>query len=447
MIAEPRYKLLTTQYYKVLGGFFMGLLVLFLASLALHSAKLSVSLFCVLAAYMTSVTFRLLTFTNIKRFGLKRSVLLFRIKNRLEIQLLDARIFVERRIFSNEDVRFVKVPRITIYMNDDFNSGYIEIENTIKFNTKLAELDVSASLFNFVSEEQVFEKDMNTLRIRISNSTFDRSLKFRSINEFIDFWRKSENHRYRLFIDKELTLKRSSILVVGRSGSGKSYFLYSLILEAIMSAGTKNLWLLDPKNSSIAQIGKHFNSERYAGNNEDILVKLEEIYNLTMNRKEEIEPLMKRGLDKDYSSFELAPITVVFDEFASFRSWLNTQPKEKQNLALKTINTIILEGRQIGVHLVMALQKSDAQILPTHLRENFLFSVVLGSSGEQTYVTAFGQEIASSIPKRDITTGTGWYTTDSSSVAKIMSAPILDFDIFEGFEKLVNIIKAQKKGL
>ena len=91
------------------------------------------------------------------------------------------------------------------------------------------------------------------------------------------------------------------------------------------------------------------------------------------------------------------------------------------------------------------MQKSDATILPTHLRENMLFSLVLSNSGEQTYITSFGNEIASTIPERDREKGEGIYITDSSNLARTLRTPFLNFDIWQGYRELDNLIKKQKK--
>ena len=235
------------------------------------------------------------------------------------------------------------------------------------------------------------------------------------------------------------------MLVIGKSGSGKSYFLYSLLAQSVMAFGFQDVWILDPKNSSLSVLGKEYIKKHTGSNNEEILEKLEEIQEIVLERKKELEPLLSNGLDKDYSDFGLQAISIYFDEYASFKSWLQTQSKERQNKAMATINLLILEGRQLGVHLIIAMQKSDATILPTHLRENLLFSLVLGNSGEQTYKTGFGNEIASTIPERDREKGEGIYITDSSNVARTLRTPFLNFDIWQGYRELDNLIKKQKK--
>ena len=74
-------------------------------------------------------------------------------------------------------------------MNDDLKTGKIEIENSIKYSEKLKNLDVSAALKNFISEEQYFTKDSNKLIIRIVDVEFDRILIFNSMTEFINYWK------------------------------------------------------------------------------------------------------------------------------------------------------------------------------------------------------------------------------------------------------------------
>ena len=45
------------------------------------------------------------------------------------------------------------------------------------------------------------------------------------------------------------------MLVIGKSGSGKSYFLYSLLAQSVMAFGFQNVFILDPK-SSLSVLGK-----------------------------------------------------------------------------------------------------------------------------------------------------------------------------------------------
>ena len=72
-----------------------------------------------------------------QKYGFRNALLLFQIKTKLQIQLLDSRIFVERKFLTSDETRFVKVPKIKIELNDDFKTGKLEIENSIKYSEKL----------------------------------------------------------------------------------------------------------------------------------------------------------------------------------------------------------------------------------------------------------------------------------------------------------------------
>ena len=288
MISEPKYKLLILEVYKIIGAIFALFILLLVLSLLIFPVKITLSILGLILIYIILV---LTPFAqNIKKYGFRNALLLFQIKTKLQIQLLDSRIFVERKFLTSDETRFVKVPKIKIELDDDFKTGKIEIENSIKNSEKLKNLDVSAALKSFVSEEQYFTKDSNKLIIRIVDVQFDRTLRFNSMNEFINYW-KSKKDRYNIFIDRNLNIKRSSMLVVGKSGSGKSYFLYSLLAQSVMAFGFQNVWILDPKNSSLSVLGKEYIGEHTGSDNEEILEKLEEIQEIVLKRKEELEPL------------------------------------------------------------------------------------------------------------------------------------------------------------
>ena len=238
---EPKYKLLILEVYKIIGAIFALFIFLLILSICLFPVKITLS---ILGLMLLNVILVLSSYSqNIKKYGFKNALLLFQIKTKLQIQLLDSRIFVERKFLTSDETRFVKVPKIKIELDDDFKTGKIEIENSIKYSEKLKNLDVSAALENFVSEEQYFTKDSNKLIIRIVDVDFDRILRFNSMTECINYW-KSKKDRYNIFIDKLLNIKRSSMLVVGKSGSGKSYFLYSLLAQSVMAFGfQQNVWI------------------------------------------------------------------------------------------------------------------------------------------------------------------------------------------------------------
>ena len=247
MISEPKYKLLILEVYKILGLSLPFLILLLILSLFIFSVKISLSILGLMFIYI--ILFLSSFAQNIKKCGFKNALLLFQIKTKLQIQLLDSRIFVERKFLTSDETRFVKVPKIKIELNDDFKTGKIEIENSIKYSEKLKNLDVSAALKSFVSEEQFFTKDSNKLIIKIVDVQFDRTLRFNSMNEFINYW-KSKKDRYNIFIDRNLDIKRSS-MCCWKVRKWEVIFLYSLLAQSVMGFGFQNVWILDLKQFSI----------------------------------------------------------------------------------------------------------------------------------------------------------------------------------------------------
>ena len=61
----------------------------------------------------------------------------------------------------------------------------------------------------------------------------------------------------------------------------------------------------------------------------------------------------------------------------------------------------------MGFFLFIAMQKSDATLLETALRDNIPLKIVLGNSEQQTYITTFGH---SQIPNRHYAVGEGVFT-------------------------------------
>lgn len=63
--------------------------------------------------------------------------------------------------------------------------------------------------------------------------------------------------------------------------------------------------------------------------------------------------------------------------------------KKKCDEVMRLLSRIVLKGRQLGFFLWIVMQKSDAILLPTNLRENPPVKFVLGNAEKKTYTTAF----------------------------------------------------------
>ena len=130
---------------------------------------------------------------------------------------------------------------------------------------------------------------------------------------------------------------------------------------------------------------------------------------------------------------------LIIDEYAAFSAVLAAKDKKTRDHVDELMHQIILMGRQLGFFLFLVMQKSDAKLITTALRENVPFKIVLGNAEEQTYVTAFGNGI--DIPPMNYGQGDGVFTEPTlAPTPKYVQFPTLDFDILEEAKRLVGVV-------
>ena len=76
------------------------------------------------------------------------------------------------------------------------------------------------------------------------------------------------------------------------------------------------------------------------------------------------------------------------------------------------------------------MQKSDATLISTALRDNLPLKIVLGNAEPTTYETTFGKSV--NIPPLNYLQGDGVFTEPKlASTPKLVQFPTLNFDILE----------------
>jgi len=152
-------------------------------------------------------------------------------------------------------------------------------------------------------------------------------------------------------------------------------------------------------------------------------------------RKTEIKEMLNTKLEATYADFNYEPHIFIFDEFASFQTTIQAMEKKKRDKVMKLLSQVVLQGRQLGFFLWIVMQKSDASLLPTSLRENLPVKFVLGNAENQTYITTFG--VGADIPIKDFNLGQGVFTCpDIANTPKICHFSYLDFDILKAVTSL-----------
>lgn len=345
----------------------------------------------------------------------------WRIKDRLERQMLDAGFGIQRSYF-------VELPKIKLTFEKDFTAGTLIIRNALKFDRKLDDVVMSAALGKFIAESHYQSDDSNMYIYELIDGSVSYKMTFKS---FEDFKRHNRTiNKYKLFLDKRAVVKLQHCLLVGMTGSGKTYALYNLLLQMLDKDVPYQIFYADPKGSSLAVIGYAVAAERTAVDVADIIRLLEEFIALMRNRKEELRERLKEKIDADYSDFQMQPYIFMCDEYASFAAKIATQEKKVRDSVKDMLYEVILQGRQLGFFLFLIMQKSDATLIDTALRDNIPLKIVLGNSEQQTYVTAFGTGVE--IPNRHYLVGEGVFTEpELAPQPKLVQFPRLDFDILD----------------
>ena len=175
-------------------------------------------------------------------------------------------------------------------------------------------------------------------------------------------------------------------LIAGGTGGGKTYFLLTLI-EALLHTNAV-LYILDPKNSDLADLGTVMPNVYHT--KEEMIDCVNAFYEGMVQRSEEMKrhPNYKTG--ENYAYLGLPPCFLIFDEYVAFFEMLGT--KESVSL-LSQLKKIVMLGRQAGYFLIVACQRPDAKYFSDGIRDNFNFRVGLGRISELGYGMLFGSDV------------------------------------------------------
>ena len=335
-------------------------------------------------------------------------------KIKLEREMINAGFYV--RLQSQKDGKiFVKLPKVQIFRKSDF-SIIVSISSSIDNFEKLEKLDLSPVFQGFRQMGISNTKNRDQLIFRLEKIDFDRQLKIKTIDEIADInWRSDL-----IVIDRLTSINANShLLLTGQTGSGKTYgLLYLLLCYKMKNADVS---VCDPKLSDLADLSKKL-GYRSATSKDDIIEEVKETFlELERRKKKRIEENWAISSVATQNGLDLKILMI--DEFASLQ--LKLDKKELSDL-LNYLYQIILEGRALGVFVILGLQQANATVLPTALREQFYSIFVLGNSGEQTKNVAF-QERAQKIPSFPLSVGEGWCLNSSEIDLRFVRFPYLLF--------------------
>lgn len=328
--------------------------------------------------------------------------------------------------------QYYRLPKVKLRLKgNDLSAGIVQVQNHIKSDTSLASVNLSSALGNYVVDAQYISDDNNCYTYEISDCRIDRRLTFASYQELCDYAKRHTDKYgpYTLFCDeRNRGIKIRSLLLVGITGSGKSYALMGLIAQLKNWPIPPVVYYADPKGSDIAVLGGSLAPERTADNIDGIIDLLRQFYDCMMKRKEEMQGKLSGRLGADFTDFQLPAYILMFDEYAAFQASI-AKDKKRRDEVEELVRTVVLMGRQLGFYMWIAMQKSDSSDIPTAIRDNLPWKICLGNAPSTTLLTIFGH--AADLPNRHFGKGQGMMYCDGITVApRPVSVPTLNFDIF-----------------
>lgn len=231
------------------------------------------------------------------------------------------------------------MPKIKIDFEKGLSVGKLYIEKDLSTS------NISIALNKYVVERSYLSRDEKYYIFEIYDSSINRQLTFKSLEEFQEHSLKTDNQY--LFIDKFTKIPMHSSLFVGQTGSGKTYALYSLILQMLLKKELYTLYFADPKNSSLSVISEKITTHNSASNFNEIVDLLKAFNDLMNQNKVELKKKLGTKLEATYADFGYPAHVLIFDEFASFQTTLQSMEKRRDEV-MSLLSQVVLQGRQLG---------------------------------------------------------------------------------------------------
>jgi DNA segregation ATPase FtsK/SpoIIIE-like protein len=165
------------------------------------------------------------------------------------------------------------------------------------------------------------------------------------------------------------------ILVAGGTGSGKTIFLYSVVLSLIWTHAPDNLELviIDPKQTDFNVFSRvpHLRNGEIITDAQRGVDAIQQIADHDMqSRSEELTRAGYRDI-KQYNAAnpkkQMRPLVIVIDEYADLVSVLTKKERERFE---KVVSRLTARGRNVGIHLVLATQRPTSDIVTGTIKAN-----------------------------------------------------------------------------
>lgn len=272
---------------------------------------------------------------------------------------------------------------------------------------RLAE-DVSGSfrgrLANYAVTSSRITPNGNEFILTLEDVGSDRTWRPATLKEM-----KQPTHVLRL--QKDLTINLADnphLIFFGKSGSGKSTSLISVLMQALMWTGSQ-IYIADPKREFSA-LSDFYPADRLAVEADEVIAMLNRVCAIIRDRQIVVSNGVKKRQQMGLRAYDLglSPVVVMIDEVSALMASMDSKQK-KEFLGLLT--QIVMKGRSVSCFLILGNQSALADKgITTDIRGQIATKIVLGKVGGngEEYRMAFG-EVAT---KGAVERFKGYYLTD-----------------------------------
>lgn len=225
---------------------------------------------------------------------------------------------------------------------------------------------------------------------------------------------------YYLTLQKGLIVdlsKQPHLAVWGKSGTGKTTLLFSLIAQSFSS--NTDVYFIDGK-SEFTSFSSFYPKEKIASDLDNVLNMLDKIIKQLEKRQLRVASavIQRQSLGLTAEDLNLQPIIIFADEVGSI---VGAMAGKQKKSFISALTQIVQKGRSVGIFLILSSQSPATEVVPNSIREQFSTKILLGSAKSEIQVMAFGQKAY----EGGVDAFQGFYLTDALTQPKKFFVPNL----------------------
>lgn len=335
------------------------------------------------------------------------------------------------------DARAVRVPSVVITVeNEQLELKVSKLPGMHDLSLLVEDINsalVRGKYRGYAVVTSVTAQDGTYYDFLLEDVSLDRTFRPRTANDLI-----ASPYLLKLQEGLEINLsKLPHIAIWGKSGSGKTTVLMSIIAQ-VLSSGSELLFL-DGK-TEFSSFSVFYPSEKIATDNSNVLRLLERVVSEVKQRQQVVADEVKRRNQLGLTGYNvgLKPIVIIGDEIGSIVAGMGSK-EQKQFNALLT--QLVQKGRSVSVFVILASQSPAVDVLPQGIRSQFSTRILLGSASGDVQRMAFGQAVTDG----EVEKFQGFYLVDGLPNPQRFFVPnLITFDLenIETFQRLYEIGKS-----